>query len=330
MINPELRRRGFTGSDQGALFGVDPDRDLHTVIAEKKYGLVLPVTQRMRLGGWIEPGIINAYAGITGKRVKYVNETFQHPTIPWMIYTPDAWCEDEKRVVDAKLVAWDQWAKKWGPKSNDIPEQIQLQMWHYMAALDFPLADVAAWCGDELRIYTIERDREVERVMRARNEECYRKYIEGDEMPPIGSSVHAARWLQQAFPNHKRPDMRAATEEEIADMRRYARVRKELSELEREKTGILNRLREAVGMREGIQSFGAKFTWRKTKDTKVVNYKNMAIALLHNFIKDEKAREKMWADYTSTKEGYRKIYFKCDDFADRLDDDAEDTTDAAA
>jgi predicted phage-related endonuclease len=326
-INRELRRLGWGGADMGALFDVDPDRDLHTAVLEKKHGLVIAPTKRMQLGSWIEPGIIQAYAGYTEKPVRYVNETFQHPARPWMIYSPDALREDEKRVVDAKFIAWDQ-RRKWGPRSGDIPERVQLQMWWYMAALDYPVADVAALLGDELRIYSIYRDLEVERVILARAEECYRKYLEGDEMPPIGSSVHATAWLQQAFPAHKRPDMREATEDEIATMRRYAVVRNQFKKIEREKNGLANKLREAVATREGIRWSGGKFTWRKTKDSEYVDYKSMAVALLYNYVKDEETRKKMYDDYTKTKAGYRRIYFECEEYADAFGD--EEFGDAAA
>jgi hypothetical protein len=50
----------------------------------------------------------------------------------------------------------------------------------------------------------------------------------------------------------------------------------------------------------------------------------MAIGLRTFYIKDEEARLKITEDYTHTKAGSRRIYFKSDDFVE-----AEEAADAA-
>jgi putative phage-type endonuclease len=312
-INHEMRKSGVAASDVGAIFGVDPNRDAFSVVAEKKGDLPpIETTDRMRVGKAIEPGILALYSYRTGYELDYCDQTMRHPEREWMIYTPDALVRGERRGVDAKSISFDQ-RRNWGPTADDIPEKIQLQCWYYMAALDYDVWDVAAFMGDGMpRIYTIERDLEAERVMLARCEEFYLRYLKGDEMPPMGASASAAAWLQRAFPTHKRPDLRRATQAEEQMLAAYAGVRADQIELQRERDELENSIKLAIADREGLLWPDGKFTWRKTKDREVVDYKSLSLGLINQFIPDAAERKTLVEFYTTIKPGIRRIYFDCD------------------
>jgi len=323
MLNHELRRQGISGSDLGPLFGCDDERDEFSLWLEKKEGFEsFKPSIRMVVGKALEPGILTLYTYVTGREVEYCDETRRHPSRPWMIYTPDALCMGEQRGVDAKLVFWDQ-RRKWGDTADEIPDRVQLQCRWYMAALDYDVWDVAALVGEgEPRIYTIERHREVERIILARAEEWYRRYLVGNEQPPIGGSDASARWLKATFPHHKRPDMREATPEEIAVLNDYTALRLLLKELDPERDKLENRLKFAIGEKEGLTWPAGRFTWRRTKDTQVVDWHSMAIALLYHHIQDEGKRAELLAEYTHTKPGYRRIRLDADALRDGNKDEA--------
>lgn len=311
MIDPQnLRQYGIGGSEVGAIFGVDEMRDEFSLWAEKKGGLPRPEPGiRMIVGKALEEGVLKLYTYKTGRPVEYYDRTMRHPDRPWMVYTPDALCTTERRGVDAKVVFWDQ-RRKWGHEADEIPERIQLQCWWYMAGMDYDVWDVAALMGEgEPRVYTIERDREAERVMLARVEQWHRRYIIGDERPAIDASDEAARWLQQAFPAHKRPDIQPATADEIDLLEAYAYVRRIEKSLAPQRALLESRLKEAIGGREGIAWDGGKFTWRRTKDSTYTDWESLGTALLFNFMKDEKERAQVLAEYARVKEGFRRIRF---------------------
>jgi predicted phage-related endonuclease len=311
MIDPEIRRLGIGGSEIGAIFGVDSNRDAFSVWAAKKGGLPpSEPDERMRIGKALEPGVLELYEYVTGRSVKYCDQTSVHPERPWMVYTPDALCIAERRGVDAKVVAWDQ-RRLWGPTVDDIPERITLQCWWYMAALDYDVWDVAALVGDGLpRVYEIRRDREGERVMLQRVEEFWRRFIVGDDMPPIGTSTHAGAWLQRAFPRHQSPDLRTATDEEMLLLGRYAAVRVTEKAAKDARAELENRIKLAIGDREGLVWPTGKFTWRKTKDKIVTDWKSMAKGLAQQYLADDEARATLTGIYTRPEEGQRRIYFK--------------------
>src|SRR5882672_617530 len=315
MIDHQLRNACITSTDVGPIFGVDAYRGAFDVWAVKHgHAPRWNPTPRMLLGKDLEQGILQAYSRITGRPVEWFDKTMRHPERPWMAASPDALVTSDplERGVDAKLVFWDQ-RRKWGANSNDIPAGIQMQMWWFMAVLECDVWDVAAWVGeDEPRIYEIERDREAERVVIAKCEEWHRRYVVGDEVPPISGSETSSAWLQQAFPHDHRPDMRDATDAEIAYLEEYALARIDQQEATERRGEMENQIKLAIGDREGLQWPGGKFTWRRTKDQEKINWKALGTYLLNTRIREEQEREAMRVEYTNTKAGVRRIHFVCD------------------
>jgi predicted phage-related endonuclease len=316
MIDHELRRQCITSTDVGPIFGVDAYRTAFDVWAEK-HGHAPPFepTARMLMGKDVEQGIVKTYSRITGRQTEWRDETIRHPERKWMAASPDALVYGPgaalARVVDAKLVFWDQ-RRKW---SAGPPEGLQMQLWWLMAVLGAEVSDIVAWAGeDEPRIYEIERDREAERVVIAKCEEWHRRYVLGDETPPISGSKAAAAWLQQAFPHDNRPNMREATDEEIELLEEYAMVRLDQKEATDRRNVMENQIKLAIADREGLKWPGGKFTWRLTKDREKVDWKALGTHLLITRIKDLQERAALEAEYTKTGPGTRRIHFVSEAF----------------
>jgi putative phage-type endonuclease len=313
-IDPNVRRMGIGGSEAAALFGCHPYLDEFSVWARKKDAVAdQEPTERMIAGRFFEEAILKFYAHRTRRDVEYFNQTLQDKERPWMIYTPDGLVRGERRGVDAKLVAWDQ-RRNWGTMAGEVPEYIQVQAYYYMAAMDYPVWDIAAMVGDELRIIPVERlDAVAERQMLLRISEWHQRYILGDDRPEMGSSPAAARWLQTTFPRHKRPDLRYATEAEILMLTEYAQVRFEQAALKEHREKLENLIKAAIADKEGLVWPNGKFTWRRIKDSTVTDWESMARGLLNEYVKDKDKREELEQFYTRPKPGYRKIRFEHDD-----------------
>lgn len=322
-MNPELRRMSLGGSDIGAIFGADENRDAFSVWWSKKGRSADrdEPNERMLVGKALEQGVLSLYTHVTGRKVEYHDRTMIHPTRPWMAFTPDALCTEERRGVDAKVVFWDQ-RYKWGQSADEIPDRIQMQCWWYMAALDYDQWDVAALIGEGLpRIYTIHRDQEVEKAMLERAREWHARYILGDEHPPMSGSDECHRWLQATFPNHRRPDIREADQFETDIMMTYGEIRgvQQLCIKERKRLEAI--LKEAVGNSEGISAPSARFTWRRTKDGTAVDWKALAKDVLENHVANEQVRRELEMEYTRVKPGIRRIHFKADGVATGEDEE---------
>jgi predicted phage-related endonuclease len=309
MISEQLRNCGVGGTDIAAILGVDNYRDAFSVWAEKTGRLErLPATPRMRLGKYFEKGIIAYYSELTGRETEFIDETRRDPNRPFMVWTPDAICRNEPRGIDAKLVAWDQ-RHLWGDTSNDIPARVQCQCHWYMAAEKYEVWDVIALLGsDQPHIYTIERDLEIEREMLERAEEFWKRYIIGDEQPPIGDSEGSTRYLRERFPRNLF-EVREAEPAEIETLEQYAQARAERDCAQGDITLFENQIKLAIGNADGLVWPNGKFTWKRTKDSTRVDWESLAGSLMASLNDSERAAHK--AAFSEVRPGIRRIYFQC-------------------
>jgi predicted phage-related endonuclease len=308
-IDQTVRRKTIGGSEIGAVLGCDERCDPFTLVARKR-GEMPPLepTERMLLGQDLEQGVLCAYTRKTGYRPKPNKEMFKDDRYPFMTFTPDALIPEEKRGVEVKFVNWDQ-RHRFGATADDIPSYIQLQCCWYMAGTGYPNWDVAALLGDDLRIYEFERDMEVEEAILAEAEEFYRRYLIGDERPPMGTGKAANDWLQRHFPKHKAA-IRPANDHEIALLTEYSQVRAEMKGLKDQKIALEVLLKASVGEAEGVQWPHGKFTWKKTRDRYEVNWEGLAKQQMEGFAPDE--IKAFIQQFSEVRHGTRKIYFKDD------------------
>jgi predicted phage-related endonuclease len=321
MINPEVRKQGIGCSEIAAALGMSAWTTRWALAAMKRGLLVSPEpTDRQIWGHMREPANLLWYARQRNVKLALDHPTRKHPDYP-LVYTYDATVEGERRVVDSKVVGFDQ-ADKWrdGP-----PDDALLQCVGYMACGGFAAADlVVSVGGDVPRIVTVERDERLERSVLRQVTAFWDRHIAGNEEIPIDGSDAAARWLQQMYPRHKRPDLRGATPEEIELLAEYEAVRIVEDDACERRCELENRLKAAIQDREGLCWPGGKFTWRKTRDRKIVDWQSMAIGLRNEYVADPAKRKEIEEFYTRTKEGSRRIYFKSAGYSE-----ARETEDAA-
>jgi predicted phage-related endonuclease len=320
-------RKGMYGCSRlGVFHGVDPYQDLHSEYLETVEGLVRPPTEWMELGKFFEDAIRRVACRKIGINfLPLFNQTMRHPDHKYHLCgTPDALAEDEKEGgLECKFSSWYQ-RYQWGPTADDIPPQYELQVRGYMAITRRPRWYLAAWVGERLLVYIIERDLEFEHFILDHAERIWRRYFEAKVRPPIGGSKISSTWLQKAYPMHKRPDIRPATDAEIELLARYGKLRTEQKQLVKDRMLLENQLKDAIKDREGLEWPCGRFTWRRTKDSKWIDWESMAIALRTFYVKDEETRQKLTDDYTHTKPGSRRILFKSDEFIEE-----EEAADAA-
>jgi predicted phage-related endonuclease len=308
MADHELRQHGIGGSDVAAILGCDSRRDAYSVWAEKTGRLRRePPTARMQLGKLFERGIVEYYSSLTGRAVVWLDQTRRDPERPWMVYTPDAICQHENRGIDAKLVSWDQ-RHLWGETADDIPERVQIQCHWYMAAMDYPVWDVAALLGmDEPRVYTIRRDYELEDEILQGAEEFWRRHIVGGEEPVPGGSPETSRYIRERFPR-QRADIREASPVEAALLDEYRLVRDDEDDINLRRTALEQRIKLAIGEADGLTWAGGRFTWRNVRDSLRTDWEALAESMLRTMAADEQAALKR--EYSALHEGTRRINFQ--------------------
>lgn len=312
MIDHDLRRRCVTSTDIPPIMGMDEYRGPFAVVAEKKGWLKPePPNPAMLAGKILEQPIIQIYARVAQCAVRWHDQTMLDPDRDWMAASPDAFeLEHDEPVagLDAKFVLAHN-RRQWGATADDIPDRALLQAVWMMAVTRLPEWRIVALVGEPVpRIYTLERDLELEARIIEVTHEFRCRFIIGDEMPPIDGTDATARWLKQTFPRPKRAQLREANADEAALLDEYVNLRIDLDDLERQKTEIQHMLQAAVGDDDGVVWEGGKFTWRRAKGATTTNWEALANSLLNVYVKDEDAKRAQLKMFTTQREGYRRIY----------------------
>jgi predicted phage-related endonuclease len=161
-----------------------------------------------------------------------VNDTRQHPDHPFMLANIDRQIVGLRRGLEVKNASlWT--AEKWGESgTDDIPLFYLTQCVHYMAVFDFDAWDAAVLLGgNELRNYTIHRDRESEgRLIELERE--FWKCVETDTPPPAIRVEDLAR----LYPSTQ--GRKIATEDIALLVDEYATLNARAKEIDKRKDDI--------------------------------------------------------------------------------------------
>lgn len=194
------RNSGVGGSDVGIIMGVNKWKTPVQLWMEKtgrKEGD--PMNNAMYWGTVFEDVVAREYSKQTGNKVVRVNKLLRHPSYSFMIGNID-------RAVlqgNSKTVSFNQKLGKlttnrilecktangynteaWGEEGSDVvPPSYLCQVQWYMGITDVPVCDIAVLIGgQDYRIYTIERDKELIDAMISKAADFW-KLVETDTAP---------------------------------------------------------------------------------------------------------------------------------------------------
>lgn len=243
------RMKGIGSSDASAVLGINPWKTPLGVYLEKiGQGVEVPQNDAMRWGLRLEPIISEAYSEATGRGMIGEQLFVRSPQYDWLISTLDRVAEDG-RIVELKAVGRRQ-ADEWGEAGTDeVPRWYAIQVLHQMAASGRDLADVAALiCGQELRIYHLERDDHIIGTMVEREAEFWDRVVRRD--PPVIDPDRDAKLMVKLFPEAAGSiNLGGATAIDIDD---WDRLRVEIKDREDQR----ERARTAILMAMGNNAIG--------------------------------------------------------------------------
>jgi putative phage-type endonuclease len=263
----ELRRTGITATEVAAIVGVNPFAGPMDVYLAKT-GEQTPddENEAMRWGSALEPVVLERYARDRGVELTTPG-TLRHPTHPELLGTPDAVVVAERRGVEVTTTGAHR-AHEWGaPGTDEIPAHYWVQCAVYMAICDADAWDVAVLIGgQDYRVYTVERDRDVEAWLVDSAVRFWRDHVAIENPPPIDGRRSTARFLTDRFPANNGAMRGSDLDCELwADRLRDAReavAAARALELEAE-----NRLKALIAESDGVKGSFFTIYWRRSKDT---------------------------------------------------------------
>lgn len=204
----EQRRSYIGASEAAAVLGIDPFSGPLQVWARKVLGEQGEQTEAMRAGNDFEPVILARYARRMGVTLEQPG-TLRHPDHAFIGATPDA-IANGRVNVQAKMVGVHA-ARHWGPESDGaegVPDHYLVQVQIEMAVANLDVTHVAAQIGTELRVYRVERHRDLAENVIDLEVDFWHRHIatgsapEGDWTPRLLVALHprALRPLAPAPP----------------------------------------------------------------------------------------------------------------------------------
>lgn len=156
----------ISASELGVMLGVNPYKSKLELWLEKHGDLprIETDSQPARWGNILEAPIADYYEEVTGRTLRRQNIQLRHKTVPFTGHI-DRQVAKEKRGVEIKTVSL-RVAHHWGKEEDQIAEYYLPQVHGYMLLKNYPVWDVAALVGgNEFRLYTIERDKEMDELI---------------------------------------------------------------------------------------------------------------------------------------------------------------------
>lgn len=165
------RKTGLGGTDMSVVLGVNPWKTPAELWAEKTE-LIAPEdlddNELVHFGNVLEDVVASEYVRRRSARenrevkVRRVNRTLRHRTLPTLLANLDRDILGEPRVLECKTA--DKWsAGKWGDSFTDqVPDHYIIQAQTYAEVCDVEDVHLAVLIGgNEYREYVIRRDREI-------------------------------------------------------------------------------------------------------------------------------------------------------------------------
>ena len=219
-------------------------------------------------GQMMEDYVCKMYQHKLGNDVELVESgLLWHPKNKRIFGTPD-------RLVKHNGVSFGMDAKTrrsrkgWGADgTTDVPLDVEIQMRVYMEIVDAPYWDIATLFNlDDLRIYRIERDKELGQKIMNLASEWWEKHVVANEPPPADGSAKAKEVLSMMHPRPQPDVFMDATQQDKEIRDELNDIKKQQSELKARRDLLENTLRAKIGDATGIEGVA---TWKQNKSQQV-------------------------------------------------------------
>lgn len=320
------RKTAITASDAAAILGVSHFRSPIDVWLDKTGQLPdVEQTEQQESGHRLQRPILNWYAD--RKQVAIVHaDPFtltRSATTPLVGATLDAMHALDHTPVDAKNIGYPQ-PGDWGEEDTDqIPLHYAVQLMLQMHVIGDPAPERARLAvlirGQELRIYELARNRQLEDDIIAKCVDFHEKFVLTQTPPPVDGTASWTKYIKQMF-RANTDQVREASGELHAEAVQLHLVRTEMQALDTTKTLLENKLKFAIGDARTVRGKNWSATHAKTKDGTEVDYygalQSLALALSAETGKSFKPLlDQAIADNTKATQGFKKFYFNFNDDA---------------
>jgi len=211
----DWRKKGITGTDVGAICGVDQYRSpMHVYLDKIGEAPEVNENDKMLFGKLYEDVISNLFAQRNGlfinrgtRKMKLVhkeNAILQHPDIPWALANIDRFILNEYgqkvgvlEVKTASVYFKDDW------ENGNIPEKYMLQLQWYMFVTGMEYGYFVCECDHEYFQHRVDYDDELIQVVINNYIKPFWDHVQNRIPPAIDGSVASGEVLKYLYPEGK-------------------------------------------------------------------------------------------------------------------------------
>lgn len=263
----KYRKTGLTGTDAGAICGLNPYSSAFQVYQDKITDEIAEFdNEAMRQGRDLEEYVARRFTEETGLKVRRANAIFQNEENPFMLADFDRLIVGQRAGLECKTVS-PYSADKW--IEGNIPLHYQMQVQHYLAVSGFDCWYLAAVIfGKEFLIRKIERDEELINYLITIEDNFWHNNVLARVMPdPDGSDNCSEMIAKMYFKGQADKTIELRGYKGILDRR--AELDKLIKKMEKEKTEIDQKIK--MEMQDATVALEAdyKVSWSNFEQSKL-------------------------------------------------------------
>ena len=262
------RKLGITGTDAGAICGMNPFRSAFEVYQDKLNTDIIESedNEAMRQGRDLEEYVAQRFCEATGYKVRRANAIFCNEEYPFMLADFDRLIVGMDAGLECKTVS-PYGADKWA--NGNIPAHYQLQCQHYMAVSGAKSWYIAALIyGKELIIREIKRDEELTKFLITIESKFWNENIQKRIMPdPDGTKKCSEEIAKMYFKSDSEQTISLIGFDET--LRRRDELSELIEKLEKEKASIDQRIQLEMGEAGYAVSDNYRVSWLTTESRRI-------------------------------------------------------------
>lgn len=278
----EERLNYLTGTDAAVICGMSPYKNIVTLWLEKTRRTETPEVSGniIKFGNYMEDGIAQWFSDESGIKLKPKPELMPgkvipirvHPKYKWMAGNCDYELEGVSAILECKSAGRP--GDEWGDAENIIPAHYLMQVAHYAAVFNVDVVYIAVVFSftRELRIYTYERNENLEERLIEKENNFWHNHVLAD-VPPEPTTQDEVISLYK----ETKDDIYPATAEIEDAVYQLARLKNQIKELEKTEQRLKDEIGVYMGEHERLVDCNGQslVDWRMSKPVKSFDSKRL-------------------------------------------------------
>lgn len=264
------RQNSIGGSDAGAILGFNKYESPYSLYCKKVYSdefeQDLSGNDAIHFGNVLEDVVAQEFVRRTGKKVRKHNKMMYNNEHDFMSANVDRIVIGEHAFLECKTA--NQYKEsEW--KDGNVPASYMAQCYHYLAVTGLEKAYIAVLIGGQKFVWTtIERDEEViEEIIKSEKDFWYNHVLK--QVPPETDESEATSDALNAMWNTTKESEMTIGEEQSSRFKALISIDKQIKQLQDEKRGHQNKLKELLGENEAGTTSGFKATWKPQSSKRI-------------------------------------------------------------